>query len=122
MAEWWIGDGISDRSRNAPIHSSFLGCSRSVFWLLGFHQVHVHDVLVKEPRLGFILAQHTADQQIVGGVVPELAGSFGGGSRVLNDRLMPIKQARDLHWHFFSAVRRAFYDGALGDFMGHSSR
>jgi len=84
----------------------FLIRSRCGLAFVRAHQGHVHQVLGEKPHLQLIGADHVGNEQIVCPIVAGLARLPGHGPGFLQDRLMRLQQARNLHWRFFAAARR----------------
>src|SRR5437870_7616472 len=83
------------------------------------HQRRADQVLTQEPGLQFVAAKHVAHDHVVSSLIAQLVCSLGQLTAMTNNDLVRIQQPRDDHWNFFSATRRTFDPGSLGDIMGH---
>ena len=73
---------------------------------VGLHQRPIDEVLGDEPYLHLVGANHAADQEVIGAVVSFLASLPGHRTRFLEQNLMRVQQARDLHGRLFTSRGR----------------
>ena len=65
-------------------------------------------MLGQEPDLCLVLPDNVAHDQIIGAIVPARVRLPGHRPGLLDDDLVGVKQARDLHGHFFPTLRRTW--------------
>src|SRR5580692_7540913 len=86
------------------------------------HERRIDQMFAEEPDLEFIGAQHIADGQIVGAIVPYFVGAASQGAAMPDDDLVGVKQAGNLHWYFFPTPRWTLDTCGFSHVRSHGNR
>ena len=85
-------------------------------------QVHLDQMLGKEPHLELVPAQDVAHQQVIRAPILGFLGRLDVLAHLADDRLVRLQQAGDLRGHVLRPVRRALDRGQLGRVSGIADR